>query len=906
MSLGIKGDDPAFDGDPLSIGTVDDSGRDAEERIRALHRLLRISSAINRNIVRASDPIQLLDEACRIIVGVGGFAAAWIGLVQGESGRLKAVAAQGLDCAVVAPTLFRTDEIADDDRPDGAAARDNRVIPMAGTDAFLGTEIWQQKARRLGVEKIVVLPIAAQDAVLGTLSVWATDEDSLDDEATAVLTDLALDLGHALRRLEVETRRQQHVRALRLNADVLARINSAETRRGAMRGVVDIVRQRVEVESVGLRLEEGAGFPYYETAGFPAAFVSSENDLCARDAEGMTLQDERELPVLDCLCGAVIRGQVNPELKFVTEHGSFWTNRISDLPLLTMPRNRRGLTRIRCQHDRYESVALIPIRSGQKTIGLLQLNDRRRDRFSDELIRWLEEISDVIAVAVARWRAEESLRGSEERYRELFENNLAGVFRAAGDGRVLECNDAFANIFGYDGHQQILDVGTLELCFKRRDRLAFLTALNEQGEVKNHEIRIRRRSGGAAWCLVNASLVGGENADGPLIEGMLIDVTGRKEIEEQLIHAQKLEAVGRLAGGVAHDFNNLLQAISGVVFTLEEEESGSTTPREVIDELEEYVSRGAQLTRQLLLFSRRDLAAPELLEINHVVAENERLLRRILREDVAITVELSDENPLVFADSGHISQVLMNFAVNAQDAMPLGGRLAIRTAVDADRIVLEVEDSGSGIPKNDQARIFEPFFTTKKIGEGTGLGLSVVRDIVHLWKGEVNVESEEGRGSRFRVRIPRYRVADDAESAPFTAPDEPGQIGQPGRGEKILVVDDDERIRKILYKALTRSGYRVQTADGAAEATRVHSEHPFDLVLTDVVLSDGSGVEILEHVLVATPGCARLLMTGYSPDVVNLNDSAIPVLRKPFNLNELSLTIRDTLARIADATSRAS
>ncbi|HKA35816.1 MAG TPA: ATP-binding protein [Thermoanaerobaculia bacterium] len=363
-----------------------------------------------------------------------------------------------------------------------------------------------------------------------------------------------------------------------------------------------------------------------------------------------------------------------------------------------------------------------------------------------------------------RRRAEEALRDSEQRYRRLFERNLAGVFRSTADGKMLECNLAFARIFGYESPEELLAVPASELYVRPSDRAAALERIRREGTILGYETSLRRRDGSLAWILENVTLLPGEDGGPEILEGTLIDVTERKRLEEQFREVQKMEAVGRLAGGVAHDFNNILTAILGYTDLLGASLSAANPLREEVEGIRNAAQRASALTRQLLAFSRRQVLVVETVDLNVLVRDMERMLHRVIGQDIRISTECDPLPARVRADRGQLEQVLVNLVINARDAMPAGGSIRIRTRNSAaedgsPEVVLTVADNGTGMDADTVAHIFEPFYTTKEKGKGTGLGLATVYGIVEQSGGRIEVSSEVGRGSVFRVRLPPIRGA---------------------------------------------------------------------------------------------------------------------------------------------------
>jgi signal transduction histidine kinase len=381
------------------------------------------------------------------------------------------------------------------------------------------------------------------------------------------------------------------------------------------------------------------------------------------------------------------------------------------------------------------------------------------------------------------------------------------------------------------------------------------------------------------------------------------------ERESELRQSQKMEAIGRLAGGVAHDFNNLLTAISGYAELLLAELPAGDPKHEFADEIARAAERAAALTHQLLVFSRRQVLVPEVLDLNAVVGEMDKMLRRLIGEDVELDTALSPTLGQVRADRGQLEQVLLNLAVNARDAMPRGGRLTIETAnVQALRSAAEpgvslapgayvrlcVADTGQGMSPATQARVFEPFFTTKEPGRGTGLGLATVYGIVKQSEGHIAVDSEAGRGTAFRIYLPMV-----AARAPDL--DRPSRLrGMPTGAETILLVEDEAAVRALTRTVLDSSGYTVLEASRPEEALRLSDEHagPIHLLLTDVVLPGMSGRAISEQLTRRRPGVPVLYMSGYADHAIvraGVFEPDVALLRKPFTPATLAQKVRQIL-----------
>ncbi len=548
------------------------------------------------------------------------------------------------------------------------------------------------------------------------------------------------------------------------------------------------------------------------------------------------------------------------------------------------------------------SCLAIPLPAAWSVVGALTVCGRGQRQFEPDAVHLIERLASTVSFALssleqeqARRDAEADLRTSETRYRLLFERNPAGVYRTTVDGRFLAANPALVEMLGFSSEDQLLQTPVGLTYSDSSDRERFLETLLADGVVENFEVELRRRDGTGAWALLNANLI--EVDEGVrLIEGTAIDISRRREVEEQLLHSQRLEAVGRLAGGVAHDFNNLLQAVTTHVRTLAAVRDDETAFESRLAEIEDLVRRGAQLTRQLVIFARRETTRPEILDLSDVARSACTLLGRLLRDEVALNLEIADTELPVRADRSELEQVVLNLTLNAQDAMSEGGRLTVRTTQVDGAARLVVEDSGHGIPDAILDRVFEPFFTTKPASTGTGLGLSVARGIVERAGGEIELEPRAGGGTRATVTLPLMPQPAPEETARRPAPRTGSQDG--GR---VLLVEDEDGVREGLAEALRTVGYAVTTAADLSAARNALDGGPFDAVLSDMVLPDGSGVDLIRHVHATHPDSGCILMSGYAADAIGSIDiesgHGTVFLQKPFGLGRLNDALHEVIAR---------
>ena len=629
------------------------------------------------------------------------------------------------------------------------------------------------------------------------------------------------------------------------------------------------------------------------------------------------------------------------------------------------------------------------------------------------------------------------LQSSEQRYRSLFERNLAGVFRTAIDGKYLDCNEAYARIYGYASREEVLGSNVVQDYLDPSDRKERLSRLRTNTTITNSEAPMRRRDGSLIWVLNNVSLQqderGNEFIDGIVLDvterklaegkildwknryeaalqasgqiiyewrpqsnqatfggnleailgytpedlaavpglwrelihpedlegyakevnrvlalgrdtlhieyrmrnksgqyitvrdegrltrdkqgklgqivGYITDVTEQRTLESQLLQAQKMEAVGRLAGGLAHDFNNLLTVIKGYCHMVSEEPSPAERVRANVSHIDAAAERAASLTRHLLAFSRKQVLQPKIIDLNELILNLDKMLRRLIGEDVEVETVTASKLGAVKADPGQIEQVIMNLVVNARDAMPSGGKLTLETAnVELDEeyarehkdvqpgryVMVAVSDTGSGMDAQTLERIFEPFFTTKEMGRGTGLGLSTVYGIIKQSGGHIWVYSEPGHGTTFKIYL--TRVEDAAEKVVRA-----GRSVTMVRGaETILLVEDDEQVRNLTHSILASCGYTVLVAPDGAAVSKVCQSHSgdVDLLLTDVVMPSVSGRQVASQISARWPRAKVLFMSGYTENAIvhhGVLDSDTHFLAKPFTPATLADKVREVL-----------
>jgi len=519
-----------------------------------------------------------------------------------------------------------------------------------------------------------------------------------------------------------------------------------------------------------------------------------------------------------------------------------------------------------------------------------------------QLIGRLAVVRDISS----RRRAEAALRETSETLRTLIDASPVAIMSLDLAGRVTVWNRAAERMFGWSD-REVLGQPLPTVPEDKRTEFEAAVARNRRGEASIYETQRNRKDGSLVNVLTSTAAI--LDSEGRVVATMaiIVDMTEQKQLEEQLRQAVKMEGIGRLAGGIAHDFNNLLTVIAGRIYLLMSELPAGHAMRRDLQLIEQTGERAAALTRQLLAFSRKQILAPVVLDLNEVVTSMKQLLERVLGEDIDLIIDLDPSLDRVLADQGQLEQVILNLAVNARDAMPDGGQLVLESSnVEVDDtyvrqhvelppgpyVALAVTDTGIGMNAETLARIFEPFFTTKEVGRGTGLGLATAYGIVKQSNGHITVYSEPGDGTTFRVYLPKAQGNVAATVAV--------EISTPSGTETVLLVEDDLDLRTLAHEILQQQGYIVLESEDAADAIRIADEYTgsIHLVITDVVMPKMNGRALARAIQEHRPDAKVLYMSGYTDDAIvrqGVLEPGTPFLQKPFTPGTLARKIRQVL-----------
>jgi two-component system, cell cycle sensor histidine kinase and response regulator CckA len=840
----------------------DERDHEINKELRRLKRALRALSACNQALAQAGSEQELLHQIADMIVRMGAYRFCWIGYAEQDAEKtVRPLAHAGHEDGYLSEVEVKWSDAESGRGPSGTAVRDNRICVVTDTSTDPSFAPWRESALARGYAAVIGLPLCVAGKPFGVLMIYSDQVGSFELSEVELLKEISNSLAFGITAIRSQEEGRRATAALR----------EAEAR---YRLLVE------EVPAISYVAETGATGPFLYVSPQVMKILGYRPEECMADPRFWW-------------------DHLNPEDHPVAEIEDTWEE---GRPIQIEYRMRR--------YDGSEAwirdealVVRDPDTGKRMTRGLMvDITDRKL--------------------------AEEALRRSEENYRLFVAQSSEAIFRTEHvppipvdlppseqsrigmeNGYIAECNDAMARLYGFHAAKDL--VGKRLSDFLRKDNpvvQAFLRAFIESGhrltEWETHapyaEGKIRT---------LRTSMIGIVEK-GHLVRtwGIQRDVTERLHLEEQLRNAQQLEAIGRLAGGVAHDFNNILSIIMGHGELLLAALGGDERARNGLAQIRRAADRAASLTQQLLAFSRKQVLQPKILDLNEAVADVQKMLARVIGEDIELVAMLHPSLAAVKADPSQMEQVLMNLAINARDAMPHGGKLTMETSnIDISEtlgrdlelppgsyVMLKFSDTGHGMAAATLAHIFEPFFTTKPMGKGTGLGLATVYGIVKQSGGSIRVESEIGQGSVFWIYLPAEPTSDRPQ------PEASGTAKVAGGTETILVTEDEPDLRELTRMFLEAYGYRVLEAASAEKAIEKAAmfPDPIHLLLTDVIMPGMSGRQLAEKILGKRPQTKIVYMTGYTDDMVmqhKVLEPGVQLLQKPFTKVELAAKVRGAL-----------
>jgi PAS domain S-box-containing protein len=857
-----------------------------DRRLTHLTKVLRAIRDVNQLITRDHDQAHLLAEACQILVRGRGYALAWIAL-PGPNDDLIPVgrAGQGQDFVeIIIEAMVKnpTGQI-----PCMAVVRSQQQVVCQNAATAVCKAFCRETALVCGLASAVATPMLHAGRLLGVLCVHATKPNAFDEEELALLNELAGDLALALNNIEQVTQRQQVEEALRRRNRELNLLNQVITTAIANPESILETTCRIVADT-------------FETSQVTAALLDDKRDratvVAGYTAKGSSQRQTAETPAT---LEHVIQVKRNPAIRYLLRQQKPLVINNDEPRLASL---RGGL----CQEGAVSALVAPLIHKGQ-VLGLLCLDDTHPRQFSSEEINVIESIAGQVAAALVRAKA--SL--VQQRLSMAIAQAAECVVITDARGYIVYVNPAFEHITGYSAGEA-LGQNPRILKSDRHDPAFYqnLWSTITAGEVWHGRL-INKKKDGALYT-EEATISPLKDEQGKIINYVAVkrDITNELQLEEQYRQAQKMQAVGQLTAGVAHNFNNLLTAINGFAELSQARLPADHPLQSMLEAILRSGQNATDLVKQLMIFSRKQMVEPQIVDINAVVAKMEKLLRSIIGEHIALKTTLAAEVWPVKVDPAQFEQVIVNLAVNARDAMPNGGCLTLETAniildkeyvadhlgvTPGEYVLLAVSDNGLGMTETVKAHIFEPFFTTKETGKGTGLGLATVFGVVKQSGGHIWVYSELDQGTTFKIYLPRVRVA-----AKTVIQDDTAVL--PAGHETILLVEDNPGVQQVSVAMLREQGYTVLAADNGEQAQRLAQDYSesIDLLITDVVMPGDNGRVVAEKLRQHWPNLKCLFISGYTDEVVERHGVLSPgeaFLSKPFTVPMLARKVREVLDR---------
>ena len=853
-----------------------------EDRIGRLNRLYSVLSRINEAIVRIRDREELYGQTCRIAVEDGKFLMCWVGRTDPATSTVRPVASWGYGAGYLEEIRISATDEPEGRGPTGTVLSTGRYDVCNDIEREGRMAPWREAALKMGYRSSAAFPLFEGKRLAAVLNLYSGEPGFFNDEEINLLAALSSDISFAITSmgLEKEARRIDEERHFLSDISIL------------ISGEEDITHA---LESAIKSVCDLTGWDYGE-AWAPGKGRKTIEYVTGWQPEGGGAKDFREKSRKTVfepgkgLPGRVLATKKTEWIRDVTVDGEVFLR--ADIAL------QAGL----------KAVVGVPVTAGEEVLYVLVFFMKKEKEEDRRFIDLVSAVAAQIGAVIEKRRAIEESFLIQKMFEEPLSSLTVGVFRISlsEDGRFVEANQALSSMLEAPSLAEMTRHRITEFCAEGQGFKKCVETVLAQGFVRNEVVEFITLKDRRIWCSISAALK--KDPSGAVyIEGMIEDVTERKRLEAQLLHSQKMEAVGRLAGGVAHDFNNILTAIIGYGNLLLMKEDDDTL-RSYAGQILMLSERASTLTQGLLSFGRKRETRLEPADLNGVVRWVDKILRRVIGEDIELKTSLEEAEMNVMADIPQIEQVMMNLATNARDAMPGGGALTIETKAEeigdeyiaahgygekGKYAILAFSDTGAGMDEETRRRIFEPFFTTKEAGKGTGLGLSIVYGIVKEHRGFIDVYSEPGQGTTFRIYIPI------AGAPPALIEREKAEAPRGGT-ETILLAEDEEEVRKIARTVLEEYGYRViEARDGEEAVEKFGAEKDsIDLVILDMVMPRKGGSEAHEEIKRMRPGVKALFTSGYSIEIMTakgvLGEGA-NFISKPLTPAEMLKKVREVL-----------
>ncbi len=874
---------------------------EGQRRLSSRNHLYLTLSKINEAIVRINDRENLFKEACRIVVEDGDFQMSWIGIVDPSTLLVKPVAhcCGNYEGSYIDGLVVSVKDVPEGRGPVGTTIREGEHVICNDIENDPSMAPWRDKALRYGYRSSAAFPLRMGADVIGAMITYSSDPSFFNDDEIELLDTLVADISFAVESIESERQANLAKEKLLQSNTLLKTISRAQSE------FISDIDTQVLFEGLLKDLLALTGSEYgfigemfYDTEGNPSLKANAISNIAWND-ETRALY-EKYAPAFEFRNLKSLFGEVMTTGKTV----------ISNDPA-TDPR-RCGLP---AGHPPLNAFLGLPFYSGKNLIGMVGIANRQNG-YDEEMVEYLQPFLSTCSNIIAAYRvktqatqAEKERLSVQQRFEDLVNNLPAGIFRITpGDkGRFVEANPAFVTMLEAGSKEELFSHDVSDCYEDENKRMEISDKILKNGFIDNEEIELVSLKGNRIWASITSVARRDDKGD-IYFDGVVENITEHKKLENQLLHSQKMEAVGQLAGGIAHDFNNALTAILGFGKLLLMKRSEDEITKNYVQHIIDAGESAASLVHGILTFSRKQTIVPKPIDITELVKNIKKIILRLIGEDIELNTVFSDAPMIVRADPTQIEQILMNLATNARDAMPDGGVITIgleHVNLDDEFVkahgygepgnyaLLSFADTGMGIDEETRKKIFEPFFTTKEVGKGTGLGLAMVYGIVKQHEGLINFYSEPGKGTTFRIYLPIIDLVAD--------PGKSREIILPPRGtETVLLIEDDEMVRAITLTVLEDFGYKVIVAENGEDAVSKFKENndKIHLCISDMVMPKMGGREAYKAMRKIRPDLRVIFMSGYAADKTKgIIDVGLDFISKPVSPTDFLRKVREVLDR---------